>query len=988
MRRTTSVGLGCLLWLVVGSAVVSAQTGASGIAGVVRDTTGAVLPGVTVEAASPALIEKIRTAVTDNQGQYRIIDLRPGTYTVTLTLSGFKPVRREGLELQANFTASVNAELQVGGLEETVIVSGQSPVVDVQNVTQKTNITREVLDNIPTSRGNLAHGALVPAVILPPNAQDVGGSKGEANVRMAIHGAKASEAKLSLDGMRYNSLSVNGAGRVFFINPATTQEVVVQLVTGGSAETSTGGVQVNVVPKDGGNEFTGYFFGSYSGHQMQGNNLSDALQARGLRTVNSLRKLHDTNAAFGGRIVADKLWFYTGARRWGSTFRWPNHFQNATPESFLYTPDLSRPTEPFEDFRSANLRLTWQAARKHKLTFFMDRQDITQPGGPGGPAQIVATALEGIQGRYYPLADLYQTSWTDPVSNKFLLEAGWTLYRNAIDMNLNGVSPDTISVLEQSTNFRYRAPVSYGVGYLGQNNGRFSMSYVTGSHNFKTGLYFMAGTNRNSTYTNKDAVHYTFRNGVPISLTQYISPLIDKTEVLRPELALYAQDQWTIDRLTVSGGLRFEYLRSYVPASLQPATLFSDARNFGRVDCVPCWKDLTPRAAVSYDLFGNGKTALKAGIGQYVRSETVGIAGANNPMNTSVNNVNRSWNDSFYSVGDPRRNNYVPDCDLRNTEANGECGRMANTNFGGSEVRTRYDPELLKGWGKREYNWQTSAMIEHELRQGTAVSAGYFRTWYGNFRVTDNLEVTPNDYDPYCFTAPVDPRLPGGGNQICGLYNIIPSKFGRVNELVTFASSFGEQTEVYNGVDLNFSTRLPRGAFVSGGVNIGNFSSFGDRASSKRCFVVDSPQELYQCDSPLPYDTRFKVFGSYPLPWNFEFSGNFQALPGVMITAAYNVPNAQVAPSLGRNLAGGVATVPVQLLETGEMWDERITQLDVRLTKIFRVGGVRVKGLFDLYNALNANPIVAMNTTYGPRWQEPTQILDARLFKLGIQLDF
>jgi hypothetical protein len=283
-------------------------------------------------------------------------------------------------------------------------------------------------------------------------------------------------------------------------------------------------------------------------------------------------------------------------------------------------------------------------------------------------------------------------------------------------------------------------------------------------------------------------------------------------------------------------------------------------------------------------------------------------------------------------------------------------------------------------------------MIEHELRPGLGLSAGYFRTWYGNFLVTDNLEVAPQDYDPYCLTAPVDPRLPGGGgNQICGLFDINAAKFGRVNNLVTFASKYGKQTEHYNGVDFNINARLPRGVLLGGGVNIGNAVSTGlafTTSSTSRCFVVDSPQELYQCDQPVPYKARFKMFGIYPLPWDLLASANFQTVPGAPLAATYNAPTAAIAPSLGRNLSGSVRTTPVELIRPFSQFDDRINQLDVRLTKVFRVGRFKIEGNFDIYNALNASPVLQSNLIYGPTWLAPQDILDARLLKFGVELEF
>ena len=210
----TVVVVPCLLPTLAWSQGASTAT----ISGTVKDSSGAVLPGVTVEASSPALIEKVRSTVSDERGQYRLSELRPGTYTLTFSLAGFATVRNEGLELRTNFTATIDADMKVSQLEETITVTGATPLVDVSSATQQRTVSREVLDTVPTAKSVLGIAALIPAVVEPPNAQDVGGSKGERSVRITVHGGKTFDSRLLQDGMRYNALtpgsaSVEGTGR-------------------------------------------------------------------------------------------------------------------------------------------------------------------------------------------------------------------------------------------------------------------------------------------------------------------------------------------------------------------------------------------------------------------------------------------------------------------------------------------------------------------------------------------------------------------------------------------------------------------------------------------------------------------------------------------------------------------------------------------------------------------------------------------------------
>ena len=979
MRRSRAVAAFLLaVGLLTFASLANAQT-SSAIAGTVRDSSGGVLPGVTIEVSSPALIEKVRSATSDEQGQFRIVGLVPGIYSVTFSLAGFNTLKRDGIDLPNNFTASVNAELRVGGIEETITVSGQSPVVDVQNAAARNQITREALDTVPTNKTLEAFAALTPGVSMQQTiGQDVGGSKGETYVQLRVHGTRTGDNKTLVDGFETNDYS----GRVFVPNPASAGEVSIELGNG-PGEAPANGVYVNFVPRDGGNRFNGSLFGTYTGPGFQSEpKLNDDLTSRGLSRsdLGKVLRIWDVNGSLGGPIARDRLWFHHATRSWGSANSVVGAYYNATPTAWTYVADLTRPAnDDFNNVVTSN-RFTLQATEKNKFNVTYDweyRCDCHR--------SVSLTLAPEATGRreYYP--KILGVTWSAPATNRLLFSAGTA-------SNWLGYGPfpqdetplDTISVVEQSNSRRYRsvgvnataASAGYGEKYNFIQNSRFSMSYVTGTHNLKTGVQLRQGYKR---YVNEGApIEYAFRQGAPVQLTMVTYPLTFRAN-MRAQMGLYAQDQWTLSRMTVNVGLRFDYQNSYVPEQHLPAGPFIGERNFDEVTCVPCWKDWSPRGSVIYDVFGNGKTAVKASLGRYVGEEILNTADASNPLAASNSSTNRGWTD--------RDGDFFPDCDLTNPLVNGECQQFSNQNFGRTVVTTRYDPDTLLD--NRPSSWAGSLVFQHEVRPGAALTVGYYRTSWSNFRVAtgqDNLNVEPTDYSHYCVTLPVDSRLPdGGGNQVCGLYNLNQNRFGNTsNILVRDVSNFGEQLEIYDGFDVTFNARFGLGAFVQGGLSTG-------RTLTDECFVVDSPQQLSFCrvDPPL-WQPQIKFSGSYPLPWwELQLSGVFQALPGIPVTASYVATNAEVRPTLGRDLSGGQSTVTINnVIQPGTLFEDRLYQTDLRIIRNFRFGGKRVQLMFDAYNVFNNAAILSINTRYGDQWRRPTNILDARILKFGAQFNF
>jgi hypothetical protein len=717
--------------------------------------------------------------------------------------------------------------------------------------------------------------------------------------------------------------------------------------------------------------------------------------------VDRVKKVWDVNPTLGGPIKQDKLWFFMGYRNWGNDRYVGGNFYNLTPApSFVYTPDLSRQAVDDNWNDDITTRLTWQANPKNKFSLLAEWQKRC------GCHWAISSLIAPEAAPYQPLDSpgTYQLTWTTPLTNRLLLDVGGTQYWGEWKTQPKveeGADWQTIGVTELSTGYLYRArgplnSVSIGQGYqrmiTHQHNYRAALSYVTGSHALKFGTTFWHGKAWVDNFGPDE--RYGFRNGLPQSVSLVAFPYTYQTHI-NAILGLFAQDQWTLRKWTINAGLRFDYHNTSIPPQGAGPGQFVPNRNLSlpEIKDVPNWKDLSPRVGVAYDLFGNAKTAVKASLSKFLLTQTNALAFAVNPLNAPSQIVNRTWNDRFFPVGDPRRDNLVPDCALLNPDANDECGPFNNRAFGTAAGAQQIAPDVTKGFGVRTYNWETSVSVQHELRPGASVSAGYYRRWFGNLTTVDNLATTASDFDTFCLTAPTDARLPGGGgNQICGLYDINPAKFGQVNNITVKSSSLGKQTEVYNGFDLTMNTRLKNGILLQGGYNIGRIATdncdiVGNAAGSAGNLTA-VPSKRFCAITPK-FLTQVKLQGAYPLPWTTMVSATFQALPGPEKTALWQAPNTAIAPGLGRNLASGSNGVSVvQLMEPGQTYGPRVYQIDTRLAKNLKFGRYRLQGTVDVYNLLNASPVLSLNNTFGPSWQIPTVTLPARFVKFGGKIDF
>jgi len=645
MRTTGLLAISALLFL---SITAAAQTGLSGtIAGSGKDTTGAVLPGVSVEASSPALIEKVRTVLTDDHGEYKIVDLPPGTYAISFTLSGFGVVKRTGIVLTTGFTAPANAELKIGSIEETLTVTAASPVVDVQSVRGQNVLTRDKLDELPIDK-TFQSFAAVTVGASSAGLREVGGSAGETNGGLSIHGAGSGLTQV--DGMRVGVTHQNGTPHIYMYNNLAAQEIVLE-TSGVSSEGEVGGLNVNLVPRDGGNRFTGLFNFDYTNSDMQSDNIDDKLRARGVTSHPQTLKVWDVGGGVGGPILKDKLWFFTAHRNWGGTQQYAGNFFNATQHTLFYTPDLSRPAYETNRVYDDSLRIKWQIG-KHRIAAFESLQWLCK-------------CYYFVEQNYAPEAsnilvfnpnDLSEVTWTFPATNRLLFEGG-AAHRN--ERQLTGRPEETAatdrSMIEASTGFHYGAQFQGPLAAQWLNDQddhgnapnfatRLVMSYITGSHAFKVGGTTYSGTKPlGGDPTLPD--QYTFRNQIPISITSVASPNYGISKI-KMNMALFGQDQWTLGKLTLNYGGRFDYFKNYLPEQCQNANARWVLAGVFTAECFAArdtltWKNVLPRLSATYKVTDDGLTLVKGSFGIYSQEM---IPETQDPVNAnSVSTDRYAW---------------------------------------------------------------------------------------------------------------------------------------------------------------------------------------------------------------------------------------------------------------------------------------------------------------------------------------------------------
>ncbi|MBY0496598.1 MAG: carboxypeptidase regulatory-like domain-containing protein [Cyanobacteria bacterium] len=962
ITRTVPAFAGVLLF----SAAAYAQ---SAIIGVVRDSSGASMPGVTVDASSDVLIEKVKSTISDGDGAYRIADLRPGTYTVTFTLTGFKTFRRDGLQLPSEFTATLNAELGVGSLEETITVTGASPVVDVTSTAKTSVLNREAIDAIPTGRSIQGLAQLIVGVNL--SLPDTGGARAMQQTYMSTHGMSTANTTVLVDGQMTNGLQSDGAVQSYY-NDAMNAEMSYQ-TSAISAETSSGGVRLNMIPREGGNKFSGDFKAAYRNGDWQSSNLTDRHRKAGLTNGNAIDRIVDFTIAQGGPIKKDKIWFFASAR-------------NFSVNNFIANTYMDDGTQGIDDqfIRSANARITWQISQRNKLSAYWDEIDKYR-GHDMQSNYDPETAATVWKSPAYHTASI---KWTSPVSGRLFLEAGMSnnteYYTNEYREGIGkprGTAAWFASAAKNEVDlggYTQAAPVqtTQSPKALYWN---VAATYVKGDHTIKLGAnnrwgIFMHTVDANADLTQQYRSSSTgVRWSVPDAVLIRNTPLV-YGENLNRDLGIYVQDQWRLNRLTANLGLRWETLNSKVRAGKSPAGRFVPERTFEEIKDVPNWNDFAPRMGLVYDVFGNGKTAIKYSLNRYNLSRTTGIAGNYNPLASATATL--PWRDvNGNDIAEGARG------------CTGYPSVGCEIDFSG--LAPNFGFVALNEYGKypRTWNLESGLELQHELLPGLSVGASW---WKGNFRnltTTINRSYTTADYTPYTFYNPQT------GQPFEVFARTLQAR--NTSNLDTFDPARKRGYESYN---FESSWRIPGGGQLRGGIAI-------ERERNTNCTSPDDPNYgglgRALCDDyalDIPFRPGAKISGTRDIGWGINLSMSYQnnsspisSRTMAITRGSTRYPASCPAPCPAGQIimpsnVFGQSTLTYNLVSPQATSIERIVQLDFKVSRTFRFGRYSVLPTFEVFNANNSDAIISYVSTnvLSASYLVPNSIMQGRMYGLGL----
>jgi hypothetical protein len=918
------------------------------IQGRVTDAQGAVLPGVTVTATSPALIQP-QTTVTSETGNYRFPAVPPGTYEVTYELAGFNTLKRSGIGITLGFTANVNVELALATLQETVTVSGASPVIDTSTTRVQQNFKMEQLQSIPNGRDMWALLAVTPSVQM--GRIDVGGNRAGTQTGYTAYGMSG-QVRVLIEGINTTE-GTGGAG--FYFDYASLEEAFLG-TSGQSAEMPNPGVQSQFIARSGSNQFQGEYHLDWYNSSLQGSNIPaeytapTAFNNSPIRAhSNEIDRYYDHDINLGGPIVKDKAWIFGTYREQFNAVQQPNFQFDSTFNTKLWNPVA---------------KVTYQLNQKNKLIGYYQWGQKEQPNRLPYATYTYASPEQTFKqdsGSW-----VYKGEWNGTINDKLYLEARYGDFGYYFPLITNSSADyqwrDTGRTVVEGANQIWQLDRDRKQYNLAST---YFLDTARGSHTFKMGAELLKerswegylqqfGGNRDHIYNNgvSSQVVFALQTATDAGKLSAHDDLTAKAAL--DHMGLFVNDTWSVGRATVNAGVRYDRYKGWLPEQQQLASsngpISVAAKTFPETTFYT-WNQVAPRIGMTFDLTGDGKTVLKGNYGLYWHNPGAGVGSSGNP-NTAAKSATYSWND----VNGDRR--WQP----------GEEGTQISASLEGA---IGVDPNI-----KAPYTHEASAWIERQLTDTMGVRAGFV------YKTEDDLIATYQPFrGPSAFTVPynftdigVDGRAGTADDRTLTFYgmpNALASQFSNRQVVMNV-----DQYSRYKTVEVSMNKRYGNRWSGSAGFGYTMMSDFpnGPVRNPNNPGVQDRTQ------------WNFKASGSYDAPGGVRLSPVLRHQSGANYARTVTI-SAPAALGLTATSSGNGATAYVEPMNSNR--EDNIWVFDIRAEKSLSLTDrIRIRAYLDAFNIANSHASETISRATGLGYQKPSAILAPRTLRVGFRFQF